>query len=195
MSEELQEEIDRLKAENRKLASDLADAQDELKSVRGEARDRRHEAKTLKEQIEALTKERDDFKVKAETDPEELRKTLAENEATIQALKHDQAFARVAKGLRVTDPMKYADLVKLAAYKPEGNEPDETKIAMAFQEALKGRTWLVDAVPADPAKPAPGGVGATQAQPSGKPGPGAERGVSVPTESSSQARDRVPGRL
>ena len=51
MSEELQKEIDRLKAENAKLARDLAGAHDDLKEVRGKARDRRHEGKKLTEQL------------------------------------------------------------------------------------------------------------------------------------------------
>ena len=53
MSEELQKEIDRLKAENAKLARDLAGAHEDIKEVRGEARDRRHEGKKLAEQLEA----------------------------------------------------------------------------------------------------------------------------------------------
>ena len=99
-------------------------------------------------------------------------------------------FAKVAKGLKVNDPAKFSDLVKLAAYQPEGDEPDEVKIATAFQEALKGRPWLADpdtsTTAAGAAKTASGGAtGATQAQPGGKPGVGAERGQSVTSESSS----------
>jgi hypothetical protein len=47
MSDELQAEVDRLKALNEKLAKHLVDAHDDLKEVRGEARDRRHENKSL----------------------------------------------------------------------------------------------------------------------------------------------------
>ncbi len=183
MSEELQKEIDRLKAENAKLARDLAGAHDDLKEVRGEARDRRHEGKKLVEQLEALTKERDEFKTKAEADPEGLRKNLTDAQGVIRSLKHDGAFARVAKDLKVNDPAKFTDLVKLAAYQPEGDDPDEAKITAAFQEALKARPWLVDAEStpaAGAAKAASGGAnGATTAQPGGKPGPGADRGQSV----------------
>ena len=56
MSDDLQKEIDRLKAEAStqraaidKLTRDLAGAHDDLKEVRGEARDRRHEGKKLAE--------------------------------------------------------------------------------------------------------------------------------------------------
>src|SRR5262249_36053227 len=120
-------------------------------------------------------------------------------------LKHDKAFANVAKSLRVTDSVKFADLVKLAAYQPEGDEPDETKITAAFQEALKGRSWLVDMPDAGASKTAAGAApnaagaaGATHAHnqtQGGTPGPGAERGQSVTSECSSQARERIPGRL
>jgi hypothetical protein len=193
--DDLQKEIDRLKAENQKLARDLAGAHDDLKEVRGEARDRRHETKTLKEQLEALAKERDEIKVKSEADPEGLRNALAHAQGVIRGLKHDSAFTRVAKRFKVTDPTKFADLVKLAAYQPEGDEPDETKIATTFQEVLKGRSWLIDAEPAGAGKPAAGAAVATPAQPSGKPGPGAERGQSVSSEGNSMARERAPGRL
>jgi hypothetical protein len=199
MSEELQKEIDRLKAENAKLARDLTGAHEDLKEVRGEARDRRHEGKRLAEQLDALTKDRDEFKTKAEADPEGLRKGLADAHGVIRSLKHDGAFAKVAKGLKVNDPAKFTDLVKLAAYQPEGDEPDEAKIATAFQEALKGRPWLVDGDPAKPAAgaapAAAGAAGATTTQAGGKPGPGAERGQSVSTESKSLPRDRIPGKL
>jgi hypothetical protein len=195
-TDELQKEIDRLKAENQKLTKDLAGAHDDLREVRGEARDRRHETKTLKEQLEALVKERDEFRTKAEADPDGLRMSLAEHQATIRGLKHEAAYGRVATGLKVNDPTRFADLVKLANYQPEGDEPDETKIAAAFTEALKGRPWLVDAPPVEPAKPAPGGAqGANGTQSGGKPGPGAERGQSVSSDRSSQARERIHGRL
>jgi hypothetical protein len=199
--EELQKEIDRLKAENQELIRNLTGAHDDLKEVRGEARDRRHENKTLKEQLETLGNERDELKVKADADPEGLRKSLADAYSIIRELKHDTAFAKVAKELRVNDPAKFTDLVKLAAYQPDGDEPDETKIAAAFQEALKGRPWLFD-LDRTPAKPAAGAAtsaagaaGATTAQPGGKPGPGAERGQSVTSESNSAARERLAGRL
>jgi FtsZ-binding cell division protein ZapB len=207
MSEELQKEIDRLKSENAKLMKDLAGAQDDLKEVRHEARDRRHEAKTLTEQLAALSKERDDFRTKAEADPEGLRKSLQDAQGVIRGLKHDGAFAKVAKGLRVNDPTKLTDLVKLANYAPEGDEPDEVKISAAFQEALKGRPWLVDAETtaatatttksaAGAATTASGGAtGATTTQTGGKPGPGAERGQSLSSEGKSQPEGRIPGRL
>jgi hypothetical protein len=194
-TDDLQKEIDRLKAENQKLTKDLAGAHDDLKEVRGEARDRRHESKSLKEALEALGKERDELKGKAEADPDGLRKTIEAHAATIRGLKHEAAFARVAKGLKVTDPTKYADLVKLAAYQPEGDEPDDTKIATAFSEALKGRSWLVDAPPAAPATPAAGAAVASPGGQGGKPGPGAERGQSTSSDSSSAPRERIAGRL
>ena len=151
-------------------------------------------------QLDALSKERDEFKGKAEADPEGLRKSLADAHGTIRSLKHDGAFARVAKGLKVNDPAKFTDLVKLAAYTPEGDDPDEAKIAASFGEALKARPWLVDAetttAAAGAAKAASGGAnGATAAQLGGKPGVGAERGQSVTSESKSMPAGWIPGRL
>jgi len=199
MSEELHNEVDRLKYENAKLARDLASAHEDLKEVRGEARDRRHEGKKLAEQLDALSRERDELKIKAEADPEGLRKSLAEAQSVIRGLKHDGAFAKVAKGLKVNDPAKFTDLVKLAAYLPEDDDPDEAKIAASFQEALKGRPWLVDSdrmQAAGAAKSASGeAFGANAAQLGGKPGVGAERGQSVTSESKSSPPGWIPGRL
>jgi chromosome segregation ATPase len=155
MSDELQKELDRLKAEVStqraaidKLSRDLAGAHDDVKEVRGEARDRRLEGKKLTEQLELVGKERDEFKTRAEADPEGLRKSIGDAQGLIRSLKHDGAFAKIAKALKVNNASKFADLVKLAAYQPEGDEPDEAKIAAAFGEALKSRPWLMDAADA-----------------------------------------------
>jgi hypothetical protein len=184
----------------RKLVTALSKERDdlagELKETRGEARDRRHEAKGLAAQVEALTKERDTFRATAETTAGDWQTKIDALSGTIRGLKHERAFAKVAGTLKVSDPTKQADLVKLAGYAPEGDEPDEARITASFQEALKGRAWLVDAPPAPGgATNAPGGAGATQAQSGGKPGPGADRGQSTQSESRSQPEGRVPGRL
>lgn len=205
MSAELQAEIDRLKAENAtlkadhaKLTKDVESLNADLKETRHEARDRRHEAKTLAEQLAAAAKERDDFKSKSEADPEGLRKQLAETANVVRGMKHERAFEKVAKGLKVNDPARLADLVKLAGYQPEGDEPDEAKIALTFQEALKGRAYLIDPAPTPApggAPPAPGGAsGATTTGPGGKPGPGSDRGQSVSSPSSSPAKS-IPGKV
>jgi hypothetical protein len=190
---EYEAEVGRLKAENQKLTKELSSAHDDLKEVRSEARDRRHENKQLAGQVEGLTKERDDYKVRAETDPEGLRKQLGDHAATIRVMKHDRAFAKIASALKVTDPVKFADLQKVAGYAPEGDEPDEAKITASFQEALKGRPWLLDAAPGG-ATNAAGAAGATGAQSGGKPGPGADRGQSI-SSPPSQAQGRPAGRL
>ena len=194
MSEELQKEIDRLKAENAKLSHDLAGAHEDLKEVRGEARDRRHEGKKLAEQLEQLAKERDEFKLKAEQDPEGLKSRLVETEGKLRDVAHRTAFAKVAAGLKVTDPTRVNDLYALSGYKAEADQPDEAKLVETIQTALKGRPHFLDTAPGA-AQTAPGGAGATTAQLGGKPGPGAERGQSVTSEGKSLAPGRIPGRL
>jgi hypothetical protein len=198
MSEELQAEIARLKSDNAKLTTDLASLGDELKDVRHEARDRRHEAKGLAQQLAELTTDRDRFKAAAEADPEDLRKQVADHQGTIRGLKHERAFERVARTLKVSDPVKYADLLTVARYAPEGDEPDESRIAATFGEALKGRPWLVDAEPKQPepggSTTAPGGAGATDAARPAVPGPGADRGQSV-SSPQGQPANRIAGRL
>jgi hypothetical protein len=199
MSDELTAEIERLRAENARLTKDLAGAHDDLKVVRAEARDRRHENKTLAQQLAELATDRDGWKAKAETDPAEWQEKLDAAHGTVRAMKHERAYEKVAKGLKVTDPAKFADLLKLAGHTPEGNEPDEVKIAETFQDALKGRPWLVDA---ESPKPAPGGatnapggaIGATTETKPAVPGPGSDRGQSV-SSTTSQPASRVSGRL
>jgi hypothetical protein len=190
------DELTRLRAENQKLARDVSSLTDELKETRHEARDRRHENKTLTEQLAGLTKERDSFKTQAEADPDGLRAELDRRSALIRELRHGAAFADVARKLKVNDPVKQQDLIRIANYQPEGDEPDESKITAAYAEALKGRAWLVDApLPPAAAPIAPGGATVTaQAQSGAKPGPGADRGESVSATSSSAAT-RVVGRL
>jgi hypothetical protein len=191
-------ELEQLRKQLRALSSEHEDLKEELKTTRAEARDRRHANKAFEEQVAALTKDRDDFKAKAEADPDGLRKQIADHAATIRSLKHERAFATAAHALKVTDPTKFADLIKLAGYQPEGDEPDMAKITASFQEALKGRAWLVDVAKdetaAGAAKTAAGAAGATAGQSGAKPGPGADRGQSVSSEQS-QPTNRVAGRL
>jgi hypothetical protein len=195
MSDELQAEVDRLKAENAKLARDLAGAHDDLKEVRGEARERRHENKALTLQLETTARERDDFKTKAETTAGEWQARIDQANGTVRAMKHDKAFEKVARTLKVNDPSKFKDLIDLAKYAPEGDEPDEARIAQTFQEALKGRPWLVDQPAAEAAPTAPGGAnGAKPAQVPAVPGPGSDRGQSV-SSPASQAAAKPAGRL
>lgn len=195
MSDELTAEIERLKAENKKLATDLASIGDELKDVRHEARDRRHENKTLTTQVAELSADRDKWKGQAEQDPDNLRKEVEAHKGTVRTMKHERAFEKVAAALKVNDQAKRADLFKLAGYAPEGDEPDEAKITATFQEALKGRSWLVDQPAPGGATTAPGGAnGAGSNGAGGKPGPGNDRGQSL-NEAPSQARERAPGRL
>jgi predicted nucleic acid-binding Zn-ribbon protein len=195
MSEELQKEIDRLKAENAKLARDLTASHEDLKEVRGEARDRRHESKTLKDQLEALTKERDEFKTRSEADPEGLRAQVSDLAEKLREVHHRAAFTKVAQDLKVSDPNRIADLYALSGYKPETDQAENSKLAEVIQAALKGRPHFLDGPPSGGGTPAAGAAGATTAGQGGKPGPGSERGQSVSSTSSSTARDRIPGRL
>src|SRR5258707_1306061 len=118
MSDELNAEIERLKAENKRFADDLSSLTDELKEVRHEARDRRHENKSLAQQLAELATDRDFWKARSEQDPEGLKVQLQESQGTIRAMKHERAYEKIATGLKVTDPAKLADLLKLAGHTP-----------------------------------------------------------------------------
>lgn len=196
MSAELQAEIDRLKAENAKLTKDLTGAHDDLKEVRHEARDRRHENKTLAEQMAALFTERDTLKAKAAEDPEGLKARLAEAHGKIRESDHKAVFAKVAAKHKVSDPAKVNDLWSLSGYKPEADQADEAKLTEVIGGALKGRPWFLDNTAAGAATTASGGAhGTTAAQSAGTAGPGADRGQSVTSTSSSKPADRPAGRL
>ncbi len=182
----LQKQIRELSAERDSLLGDLKD-------VRHEARDRRHEAKSLAEQVAALTTERDEFKTRAETTSTQWQTKIDALTGTIRGLKHERTFATVAHKLNVRDQTKFADLVKLAGYQPEGDEPDEAKITTAFQEALKGRPWLAEQAAAEAAKTASGEASGTT---TAKAGAGSDRGQSLNEASSRPARADWPaGRL
>jgi outer membrane murein-binding lipoprotein Lpp len=203
----LQAEVDRLRSENRKLMAEVADLGNDLKEVRAEARDRRHEAKSLNQQVADLTADRDKLRSAAGADPDGLKSALAEAQATIRTMKHEQAFTRVARELKVSDPDRLADLITVAKYAPAGDEPDDAKIAESFKAALERRPYLLDTTPgagapqhgAGAPKAAAGaanGAPSTADRPGAilKPGPGADRG-----QSQSTAPDRLseanPGRI
>jgi len=194
------EDLSALKKQLKALTEERDSLLSDLKDVRHEARDRRHEAKGLAEQLGTLAAERDDYKGKAETTTADWQAKVDALTGTVRGLKHEQTYAKIAQGLNVKDEAKFADLVKLAAYQPETDDPDEAKITTAFSEALKGRPWLADsnstAAAAGAATHASGGAnGATTQTAAGKAGVGADRGQSVSTTSSSRNPDRPAGRL
>jgi hypothetical protein len=199
MSDELLAEIRRLKAENKKLTDGLSELSGELKEVRGEARDRRHEARTLAQQLAEVAADRDQWKTKVETDPEGWQARVDELRGTVRSLRHERCYEAVARQLKVSDPTKLADLLKLSGHAPEADEPDEAQISETFRAALQGRPWLVDDE-AGASTQAPGGANANAdaagipAEPGGRPGPGADRGQSL-SSTTGPARSKVPGRL
>jgi len=204
MSEETKndstEELESLKKQVKLLTAERDSLLSDLKDVRHEARDRRHEAKGLAEQLQALARERDDYKSKAETTTGEWQEKIDQLSDQLRSLKHEQTFAKIAQGMNVKDEAKFADLVKLAAYQPESEEPDEAKITTAFLEALKGRPWLMETATAQyaagAATTASGGANGATTQSTGEiPGPGADRGQSLNTNSNSPPSSRPAGRL
>jgi predicted nuclease with TOPRIM domain len=195
MSDELHAEIARLRAENKKLAGDVASLAEELRDVRAEARDRRHENKGLAQQVADLTKDRDGWKQKVEAEPHELQTKLGEVTTRLRDVTHRRAFETVAARLKVTDPTRQSDLWALTGYTPDTDEVDEKKITRVIQDALKGRPWLADAE-AGASMIVPGGThGAKFAtEGAGRPGPGADRGQSITSGTGATSR-RTPGRL
>lgn len=204
-------------SERAQAVSDAAALQVELRDVCAEARDRRHEARSLSQQVAELSTDRDGWKARAEGDADGLKEQLAAARATVRGMKHDRAYEKVARTLDVTNPAKYADLLKLAGHAPESDDPDEAAIARTFRSALEGRPWLVEADPASASatttaaqsaepggsKLAPGGAhGAARHAPAtahagsnGRPGPGADRGQSLVSLQSDPPPARKAGRI
>jgi FtsZ-binding cell division protein ZapB len=207
MSDELQTEIDRLKSENANLTknvstltkerdgllSDRDDLKVSLKEANAEARDRRHALKAVEEErdsfavmMQELEADRDGLKAKIEAEPNEHLAKINELTGTLRGMKHERAFEKIAKGLKVTDPGRLADLISLARYAPEADDPDEEKITTTFAEALKGRSWLVDPEPAVAPPAAPHATNGTpksaEAAKPNPPAPGSDRGMSVESE-------------
>jgi hypothetical protein len=199
-------EVERLRAENARISRALEEKESELKEVRGEARDRRHDNKRqlelvegLRKQVDELTTDRDGWKVKAEATTGDWQSRIDDLAGKLRGMKHDRSFEKVARELKVGDPTKLADLIKLAAHPVEEDEPDEEEITAAFRAVLKGRPWLLDPEPAQPAAGAaphaPGGTdGAATPHRVGRPGIGADRGDSLST-ASRPAKERIPGRF
>ena len=159
VSNPLQAEFDRLKGDNARLARELEEAN-------AEAAKRRHESKALEKQVQDATKAAEQL--------DTLR-------ATVRTMKHEKTYQSVAKGLKVTDAGKFADLVAVSGYKPEADEPDESKIAEAFKATLKVRPWLLDQTEAGASQAEAGasnGATTTHTKPASTPGPGADRGQS-----------------
>lgn len=187
----LKAEHARLTAERDRLAREYATAQAEQRELMAEQRDRRHNNKKLAEELAALTAERDEYKTRAEMTGADWQARIAEQDKMIRTLKHQTAYAKVAKALRVSHPGKLADLIMIAGYQPETDEPDEAKITAAFVETLKARPYLQDAPAPTPAAPAgSNGYGHT----SYTAGPGSDRGVSI-TEGGAKPTNRISGRL
>lgn len=141
-----------------------------------------------------MSKERDDYKIKAEMNSGDWEAKLAEARQAIRGLKHQQSYAKVAKALRVSHPGKLADLIMVVGYQPETDEPDEAKIAAAFQEALKARPYLQDAAPTPTTSPTPAGTNG-YGHTSYTAGPGFDRGVSVTGDGGFKPVNRISGRL
>lgn len=213
MSDELQQRLKDLEAENRRLLASIEDVRADLKEANKEARDRRHELKALAEErdnfallIQEVEADRDEWQGRANTDPEGLNARISELTGTVRSMKHERAFDKVLGTLNVKDPAKRADLLRLVDYKAEADDPDEAAIASAFGEALKSRPWYTDAEPApttqQPAAGAaptvPGGTqsGAPTDRPGATPAPGSDRGQSLSDGGiTGRAQQKVPGRF
>jgi hypothetical protein len=201
-------DADTLKGERDRLAAQVISLNETLEAKNGEVGRRRHETRAAEKErddlaaaMEALKGERDTLKTRIESEPNEYKAKVDELTGQLRSIKHDVAYRNVLKTLKVSDPAKQADLLKLAEYKPEADEPDETKIIEVFGSALKGRPWLVDAEPAATTTAAPtttttaapasraNGATTTPAVATGKPGPGSDRGQSL-SQSTTQVSQR-----
>ncbi len=172
--EELQTELETLRAENATLAKDLKAARTEAtkatgeaatlkaqaekavadheslwtkhKELRAENKDHRLNAEKATEQLTAMQADRDQWKTKYEaSSPEAYEAKIADLTGKVRGLTHRQAFEAAAKTLKVSDSARIADLFALSGYKPDADEIDQAKLTEVIGDALKGRPWLLDA--------------------------------------------------
>jgi TolA-binding protein len=157
----LQKRIDDLTGENASLKSENISRRKALK-----------ETKSAFEKLQAehgqATKERDDYKGKAEAGPTELTSKIADLEGKLRSRDHRDAFSAV-KDFEVLgqdgNPSKFKlregvtieALMKLTDYKAEGETPDAKAVTTRLGDAMKANPGLFEAAGETPTH-APGGA-------------------------------------
>jgi hypothetical protein len=133
-----------------------------ISRFRGENETLAKEAKRLEKELAAVTKERDELAIKADTSV--AAKKVDELTAQLRGLKTRQAFDKLAlqKG---ADPKALEDLWTLSKVTADKDEPDEAAIGAIVDQQTKDRQWAFG-------KPAEGGNG----PPPPKPGPASGQG-------------------
>jgi hypothetical protein len=132
-------------------------------------------ARTARAQLETLTKERDTIKGERDTfaaqvnettekakglqsqldaQPGELRKTIEKLQGDIRTRDHRDAFYRHAKGFRGEKGETIREdaldaLWKLSGYTPEGDAPDDAKLAEVIGAAVAAQPFVLQS-PAQP---------------------------------------------
>ncbi len=169
----LQQQIERLQAENA--------------TIRAEAKDRRIKGRALKEEndryaaaLTELADERDKYKLAIEAEPHELQARVDEYKGKLRDRDHRDKFRELARAQGVTQDKAIDDLWSLSGYKAEADEVDDAKITAAISTALQGRDWLKATPATEVANGKPAGSGTKSAQAADQatrtPGPGATRG-------------------
>src|SRR6185437_3432240 len=156
----LTSENTRLQRENAALEKSVREAdgrakkaEERYKKVNDTYRDRRHdfkqlteEKKALEEKLKEVEAERDQFaqdylakdeefgafKAQAEAEPNALLDQIKTLTTNLRTIKHETAYEKAAKALKVSDPTKFKDLLALARHEPDGDDPDDAKIAEVF---------------------------------------------------------------
>lgn len=146
------------------LTRELSDARSEAKQRRLASKKLTTELEQLRSQVTTLTRERDDFKTKAETNPTELQKKLDDALGTIRNRNHRDALAKLYedKDLDLSKSVPIDSLLKLLDYKAEGDAPDLAAVKAKVKEAQAAHPFLKGQHGSD-SQNAPGG------QPTGKP--------------------------
>lgn len=149
----LQRRIDELTGENATLKS-------EAKNRRIAGKKAGQELADLRKDHDALVKDRDSWKGKAEAAPSDLAEKVKQLEGQIRDGKHRSAFAKAAEAAGV-EPKAVEDLWTLSGYKAEADEPDAPSIERAIAGAKEARPYLF--------RPAGEGQGEGQGQPAKEP--------------------------
>lgn len=154
---------------------------EQLTSARGEAakyrkgrREALGEVEALRKQVESLTAERDQFKQKAETTPNELQAKVEALTSEIRTRDHRDAFSRSVGG-RLVDKADVNHVWQALNYQPGEAVPTPEQVEEQLGKAREAAPWLFREGSGVTPQSSPGGTTHGFQVPATQPPPGSGR--------------------
>lgn len=138
--------IDSLNRRITELEQRAVKLQAAVTQARHEGKDLRARSSSLEEQVQHLTSDRDGWKQKAESGPQELQARIAELEGQVRQRDHRDAFRQAATTSGVS-PAFVDDLYTLSGLKPGDAPAQPGEFAEFFAAAQTSRPWAFGASP------------------------------------------------